>query len=292
MKTTKQLSLLLAFAIMVSCDIINPDEPVPAYLVIDSYTFETNYGTEGTNSEKFSEVWVYAGAEFLGAFEIPCVVPIIANGATELSLRPGIKNNGMSSTRRTYPFIEPFDINIDMYPLEFDTVRPEFRYRENLVINNLEDFEQGCIFTAESSSQSTMERITDPSIVFEGAGCGEGLLLEGENVLRVVSNEQQLNLPSNKLTWLEMNYKSNNSFAVGLYAVTSASIDKEYLVILNPTTDSAGFDQWNKIYIEMTSVTAAYANASHFEMFIECIRDGSVDEVKLHVDNLKMIHFE
>lgn len=292
MKTTKQLSLLLAFAMMVSCDIINPDEPVPAYLVIDSYTFETNYGTEGTNSEKFSEVWVYAGAEFLGAFEIPCVVPIIANGATELSLRPGIKNNGMSSTRRTYPFIEPFDINIDMYPLEFDTVRPEFRYRENLVINNLEDFEQGCIFTAESSSQSTMERITDPSIVFEGAGCGEGLLLEGENVLRVVSNEQQLNLPSNKLTWLEMNYKSNNSFAVGLYAVTSASIDKEYLVILNPTTDSAGVDQWNKIYIEMTSVTAAYANASHFEMFIECIRDGSVDEVKLHVDNLKMIHFE
>lgn len=292
MKTTKQLSILLAFAMLMSCDIINPDEPIPAYLVIDSFSFETDYGTEGTDSEKFSEIWVYAGAEFIGAFEVPCVIPIIANGATELSLRPGIKNNGIAATRRTYPFIEPFDVNIEMYPLEFDTLRPTFQYRENLVINNFEDFEQGCIFTAESSSQSTMERITDPTIVFEGSGCGAALLEDGQNVIRVVSNEQQLNLPSNKLSWLEMNYRSNNSFAVGLYAVTSASIDKEYLVILNPTTDDAGIDQWNKIYIEMTSITSSYASASHFEMFIESIRDSEVGEVKLYVDNLKMVHFE
>ncbi|MFM1931139.1 MAG: hypothetical protein RL226_442 [Bacteroidota bacterium] len=292
MKTTKQLSYIAACLFMVSCDLINPEEPLPAYLVIDDYTFTTSYPSEGSASEKFSEIWVYAGAEFLGAFEVPCVVPIIADGEVEISLRAGIKNNGIASTRKVYPFIEPYNVTVDMRPLEKDTIRPSFAYRENLVIVNAEDFEQGCIFTAESSSQSTMNRITNQLHVFEGNGCGEGLLLDGTSVLRIVSNEQQFELPANKLSWLEMNYKSNNSFAVGLYAVTSASAEKEYLMVLNNTVDETGVAQWNKIYIETTAITSGYANANYFELFFEMIRDTNVDESALYLDNIKLIHFE
>ena len=274
------------------CDLFDPVEPTPAFIVIPSFNFETDYPTEFTDSEKFTEVWVYANDQVIGAYDLPAEIPILETGETELEFIPGIKNNGIASTRRQYPFIENDRRWITLEPGKLDTIIPEFRYKDNVTIINADDFEVGTVFTVNEGSQGSINRVTNNDLVFEGDGSGFGFLSEGENTLKMITNEQQYDLPKNRLSWLEMNYKCNNSMAVGIQAVSQSTVESQYIIILNPTTNAANQAEWNKIYIELSPTVATYQNAAHFELVIDAVRDqDNTGEIEVFLDNLKLVHF-
>lgn len=293
MKTT-HYSTLIALAMLLTlsaCNLINPEEQVPAYLYIPDFNFTTNEGTEGTDSEKISEIWVYTNAVNLGAYELPARVPILDDGAVSLSARAGIRNNGISATRIVYPFYEPFDITLDLERGVIDTIIPQFTYKENLAFPLNVDFEEFAVFAAESDSEADFERITDEELVFEGVGCGYAHIGPDQTIFRASTNEQQLVLPQTDEVFLEMNYKSNNTFAVGLYAINSAGSSKNLAVIINPTNDDNGIPQWNKIYIELSPITSATPSATEYEIYLESIKEAGNSEAHLYFDNIKVVHY-
>ena len=62
---------LFALIFMSSCELYNPAEPTPAYIHIDKFILNTAYLTEGSNSHKITDAWVYIDDQLLGCFELP-----------------------------------------------------------------------------------------------------------------------------------------------------------------------------------------------------------------------------
>ena len=80
-------------------------------LQIDSVSLDTNYYEQGSNFKAITDAWVYVDDGLIGAFELPATIPVLAEGKHKLEIRPGIKLNGISSTRAPYPFYQPITYN-------------------------------------------------------------------------------------------------------------------------------------------------------------------------------------
>ena len=102
------LTMLLPIALVwQGCNIINPVEPLPTYIHIDSFKFQPNPSLVGLNlptTHAISNVWVYYNDNPVGEFDLPCTIPIIATGSQQVQLFPGIIVNGLNSLTGIYPF--------------------------------------------------------------------------------------------------------------------------------------------------------------------------------------------
>lgn len=87
---------------------------IPAYLSIDSVFVNTNYQTQGSASHKITDIWVYLNDDFIGAFELPVKIPILKQGNHKITIKAGIKVNGIANTRTAYPFYTEYSQYIDL----------------------------------------------------------------------------------------------------------------------------------------------------------------------------------
>lgn len=282
--------MLAALAVLIAgCSLFEP-EPLPAYLIIPELQFTTDYSTQGTESHRITEVWVFANARMVGAYELPATVPILADGPTDLQLFPGIKNNGKATFRQIYPLIGDVAVNKVLEPLRKDTIVPHFTYRPNASIILVDDFETANVFRLDDNVQGTMEPIAEPSLVFEGERSLHLSLSETEVITRIKTNEQQYQLPGNRLSWLEMNYRCDNTMAVGLEANGPSGTQREFTVVLGPTTGTSGVPEWRKVYIELLPIVSVFPGST-FELVIEAVKDQNNSTANLWFDNFKIVYF-
>jgi hypothetical protein len=280
---------LFCLLIFASCNLINPDEPEPAFIYVDEFTFSTSPG-EGTSNQKFTEVWAYANDQVIGIFDIPAQIPVLDKGNTNLSFFPGIKNNGLSSTRISYPFAQGYRVTRNLQPLKTDTIRPEFKYFEGLYINQKDwDINTPSLIPL-STNQGELLIEDNEANVFEGERCGYFHLPAGQSIL-TFKDDENLDLESGVVSFLEINYSCNNKFAVGLIS-REGTVDRRNLaVVINPTTEGSTNPVWNKIYIDLGVIVKDNATAAHFEVYFEAIPDTPGSEIDLYLDNIKLIHF-
>jgi hypothetical protein len=69
MKLFHQRFLLFTFlSLTLSCGITGEDAvTVPAYICVPSFTFQTDSVIEGSNNEKFTDMWIFDGWQIIGA---------------------------------------------------------------------------------------------------------------------------------------------------------------------------------------------------------------------------------
>jgi len=127
--------------------------------------------------------------------------------------------------------------------------------------------------------------------VFEGSGSGFISVTEDFPIYRGGTNSQ-LQLNAGSRIFMELNYKSNNSFAVGIQANPVSSFNKELALIINPTIQVDGVYQWNKIYIDLSWAVGANMAANSFDLYIESVKDEGVVASELFLDNIKVIQYE
>ena len=141
----KDLKIILLIActtlLSIGCDIINPEEPLPTLIYIAEPSFQVRNAQEGTANQNITEFWVTANGDFLGAYPVPSVVPILASGNIDLKIQAGTRDNGISATPELYPFFKDFTISTTLEALERDTVRPTFFYDEGTEFVFSEGFE-------------------------------------------------------------------------------------------------------------------------------------------------------
>jgi hypothetical protein len=272
------------------CTLFDPEEPLPAYLIIPEFNLVTNPITEGTNSEAISEVWVYVNAQMVGAYEVPATIPVLDFGAKSVQIFAGVKNNDNPRSRLIYPFYLDHVETVDFQPLKYDTIVPEFRYRPNSTIRLVDDFEAANVFIIDVSSQGSMERSNDADLVFEGNRSLHVSLNEDETIVRIKTNEQQYNLPQNRLCYLEVNYRTDNSVAVGLEANGNFGSRREFSAILNPRANGVTVTEWRKIYVDLAGITSIFPSAT-YEVVFECVKDPGNTTANFWLDNIKIVHF-
>lgn len=286
--------LLPALLLLTACDIIDPEEDIPAYLYVPDFTLTTNAITEGSASEKITDVWLSVDGDFLGAYTLPALIPLLEVGERNIVLQAGIKDNGINATPDIYPYYQDFRLARTLIPDMVDTLRPAIRYRNDVQFAFIENFEGNSqIFQDVRRGSLNQIQITDAE-VFEGNGAGLISLDSSMSILEVATNSRFANLASRSpFVYLEVNYKSDVPVVFGLIGNDRNGLPSQEIIILNP-----GFspkEEWNKIYFNLSFILAEMGKEEYqvvFQAFIP-IENGQLSRNKANVwlDNIKLLHF-
>ena len=271
--------LLASLLTLGSCEVINPEEDIPSYIHIQSIDLVTDPGQEGSDAHKITDAWVYVDDELVGTFELPATFPVLKSGEHTIKIRAGIKSNGISSTRMQYPFYNVYSTTANLQPGQTLTINPVVEYFDGTVFQWIENFDNtGTTINNGPFPSDTM--LTQQSFdVFEGAQSGVVYLDATRNVFFASSANAYSNLPKGEArTWLELNYKTNNAFKVGIIA---NNLVHESLTI-NPNMN------WNKIYVDLSPQVSSY-NGPHI-IFISMVKSSDVANPYLFLDNIKLVH--
>ena len=86
--------------------------------------------------------------------------------------------------------------------------------------------------------------------------------------------------------FVELNYKCNTAVQVGVFANYNQNpVIEVPIFTINPK------NEWNKIYIDLTSAIISTQNANSHKVFISMRRDvNSTEMAELHIDNFKLIY--
>ncbi len=276
-----------------SCSLFDKKEQMPSYLIIDSVGINPNYADYGTSNQNVSDVWVYANDQLIGCFELPAKIPILAEGKNRITVLAGIKVNGISATRATYPFYAAANYECNLSPDSAIRLKPIFDFDISSQVTFNEDFESaGVLFEKSIGSDTTVTSTSNLADVYTNTQD----LTEVSNYSGVINlNSEKDNfeietingypLPKNgTYIFLEMNYKCTTPVVVGTKAIYSSSVNKNPLIVLNPTTT------WKKIYINLTVSVSSEINATSFKIFFAGALRSASTEDKVLIDNVKLIH--
>lgn len=290
MKSSKLISYLIIIPITIgihSCEIINPEEDIPSYIHINYIQLQINDSIkEGTSSHKITDAWVYIDDELLGAYELPVTFPVLKEGKHILKVKAGIKVNGIADTREKYPF---YDFSIDTINLikgSIIEVNPVVQYFQGITFAWIEDFETGNSLTKTNSSDTAIQLVdADTSIGYLGNKSAAIYLDSAHTFYVSTASPGQFELPKGSPVYLEINYKCNNEFAVGIFKNTSSqSIQLQPSLYINPS------NKWNKIYVSLTNDVKAQTDAVSYEVYFGVIKEESVPYPEIYLDNIKLVY--
>jgi hypothetical protein len=270
-----------------SCDVINPEEPKPTIIHLKPFDFQIEPG-QGSGTNKITETWAYANGSFLGAFTPPVDIYYLEQGQTRLTLYPGIRNNGIASAPIQYPifavdsfqFLAGEEVEIDIQPVT--------AYKPGTVFSLIADFELSNLFTDNRDTVSASSLIRSSVDVFEGEYAGQMVLSQQANFIEVGHAVPMSGLPADgkKPTYLEMRYKSEIEFSIGVLAIElDGQSYSNFFYLVRPSPE------WNMLYIELTDQIAASATPAYKILFRSLYPSGSPEpEYNIFLDNIKVVH--
>lgn len=290
-------SLFIAsmFALMTfsSCNNFEGSQEIPAYIHVDTFLLTTNYEIEGAASHKITDVWLYIDNNLQGCYEMPATIPVLERGKHKITIYPGIKLNGISSTRTINPFYKPYIIEeLELEEKVIDTIHPSTTYyskdESTLEFAFKDDFERQ-IFVEDSNGSDTAIIRTDRDAPerwddeFNNSHYS-GYVWLGDTINNFCFTSTELrDLPNQgNSIFLEIDYKCTEVFEVGLYAKIS-QMEIIPLVYVNPSPT------WNKIYINIGPTITDTKDAEYFKFYIAGMIDKN-SEAEYYFDNLKLVY--
>jgi hypothetical protein len=281
-------SLLLFPFVFNSCHLFEPPSDIPSYIHIDSIGFTSDPFTQGSNSHKITDAWVYVDQNLLGVYELPATFPVLASGTHEIDIKAGIMIDGIASSRGTYPFYTIYTQNVNLIKDNIDTIKPIVTYYPVTNFTWMENFENASISLSvppDYKNSDTLVAINSSQGAFEGNFSEELYLLNSSSAFMCTS-DTFFSLPTDgRIVYLEMNYKTENTIGVGVVPIgLSTFFNPDTVLQIKPSAS------WNKIYVDLTSVVGVYPNAIGFKIFFGGYLDPGVINPHIYFDNLKLIH--
>jgi hypothetical protein len=286
---------LLVIVVVSGCKKIYPDPDIPSYIYLSEFTYEANAAvdTSGSKSSSIENVWVYANNQFIGAFVLPAKIPILEKGNVSLSIRPGIKQNGIANTRISYPFYKPFTDTLELYPDSVTPITLKTSYFDYIKLPFNEYFEKNTI-NFEQYTSGVGVKIKRSSTMSkdycEGTDSGE-ILLTGKDSLFDIQSTRSFLLPiGGREVYLEINFKSPIPFDFGLVSTSFTGTTKSVIYTFNPSYDDNGVLIWKKIYIDMAPVITQNSSATGHRIYFKGSQSSTAAPARIFLDNIKVVH--
>ena len=288
MKQVYTVFLLFCLLAFLGCNIINPSEEEASYIQIDSVNVITDVAIQGSNAANISDAWIYVDGQLIGAFELPCRIPVLQSGKHKVSIGAGVQLNGSSSLRTPYLFYRFHEQeNVNLEPGQTTNISPTFSYFDSLTFAFKANFDDlsGNKLTSTSSSDTSLSLCNDPARVFEGAGSCLVELFRDSGFVDFQMIDP-VSLPKGGANvFMEINYKNNTDLLVGLRSYYSdASTKEEQVITLRPT------DSWNKVYINLTRQVSSQINAINYRIFFQTSKRSGSEPLEVLIDNFKIIY--
>ena len=286
----KKITYLILILAIFSCK-KEDKNGIPAYIKIDKISVidtTINSSTSDTSTYKsVTDAWVSINGINKGVHELPAIFPVLDKDNVEVRVYAGIKDNGIASTRVSYPFYYSYTQSIKLTPDSITIINPTVAIKEN-INGQFDDFDNSYSFNYDSCCFHRLDN---------GPYGNYGSLTLSESIssTEISYSNNPLNLGDNyndvpqqgSPTYLELDYKNNTQFLVGIYINFPNSPTLEVdLLWVNPKED------WNKIYINLTKIVSESIGAENFSVFIKMQRDSNLDENKLYFDNIRIIHYQ
>lgn len=306
MKSLRYIFLLAIVLLSFSCKKFKGSQEIPAYLRIEPWSLTTNYELEGAATEAITDAWVYLNGNLHGCFEfknhkdgVYALLPVLEKGEKSLQLYPGVKMNGIASTRIQYPFYQPYKIKHTFVEGEIGTVAPTTKYYSidtatTMHFKLMEDFEEinNIKFSRLDSTYAELNQIShrtnpnawmDPLDTINHYRSGHVHVGDSIKRFRIVTGELA-NLPAaGGYVIMEMDYKCDKDILVGMYVMSAQNglQDKELYYV-------KASDTWKKIYINFSPTVTDNYNALYFKIYIGGNVSGD-ETADFYFDNIKLI---
>ncbi len=274
MNINRIIAILLIISI-ISCK-KSSDNDIPSYITIGNFTLD------GNSTHNITDAWVYIDDNLQGVYEIPANFPVLAQGPHKLRVKAGIKDNGIAGNRIPYPFYSSYIIDEQTFnPETTISITPVVSYLENATLDDkAEDFDgNGLNLETDSATFSI-----DDEMPLDG---NYGVITLTDSILLTeLTTKEFSDLPqAGAPVYLELDYKCNTQFLVGVYInFPQSSILQKDLLWVRPK------DEWNKIYINLTSTISEGVGADSFKIFIGMQRDFTMESNTIHLDNLRIVY--
>ncbi len=291
----KQFFLFVIAGLMLnSCIKNNPD---PSWIEITPWTLVANSNSQyptGELTHSFSDAWVYVNDELIGVFQVSDTVkiPVLKSGAVNIKIYPAIRNNGVSATKKTYPFVERYEINTTLVQNQTLQINPVTRYSPTVRFA-IEDFEDPAIkLVNDPNSATQMSQGNDPAILKWGNYYGFVNLNQADTTWIAYTNFESVNeanLPRGQEVYLEIDYYNTNNVVTGLLWISTSSIKNNTNYQLNDQDPSTV--KWKKIYIDLKELVSNAPAGNYFEQSFSAMLDVGDTEGLIVIDNIKVVHF-
>lgn len=276
MKPSLFCYLIISCVLITSCKKDNLKAPEASFLVANP-SLITNPSTQGSNTHKITDMWLYVNNQFQGCFAAGQIMPIVASGSANVKLFAGIKNNGIADTRQPYFFYKSVEYNLSIEAGKTYTVNPAFEYISSANFAFTDNFDNGSFFIPSQNA-------ADSTIEFRSLNAFGG---SGKSVFMSMSDAKPVSLMvtagyhfvplSGDAVYLEMDYKCNQDITVGVISGT----EQRFVIGLNPTTG------WNKIYIDLRTAINTQPTSNFCKFYITATKATATPEI--YIDNVKVI---
>jgi hypothetical protein len=211
---------------------------------------------------------------------------VLYKGIHNLTIIPGIKRNGIATTRVTYPFYNSITKSVNFTPDSTISVGIiKTTYFSTTKFAWKEAFEDVSL-SIDTTHQSKVELVLTPSgsvLTFEGLHSGMIQMNDSNNFFEVITHSY-FPIPSAPV-YLEMNFNTNTTFQAGVFIYTS-----DYIVYQAPILNLAPTNnKWKKIYIDLTTTLNSYLNSTSFKVFLGGFKDSGIANATVLIDNLKIV---
>jgi hypothetical protein len=277
-----------------ACEIINPEEDIPAYVHIKSFQFNTNPIAEGSAAHSITDAWVFVDNVFLGTYNLPATLPVLATGNQEIRVSAGILDNGIAALPEIYTMYQEYRTTVELAANEEDTIQPVTFYQSNLnfLLQPQEGFESAGLLIGEDLDGNPMSNLlrTDQE-VFEGEFSGHIHLNSDQPSIETGSVRfENVTFPIGATVYLELNYKTDVTVVFGVIAYDSFGqrVFAEFNKGVNPK------DSWNKIYFNFTEEILSFAGSDQVAFYQFCLHSQlgtGEEEGNIYLDNIKWITF-
>lgn len=278
------IAFLFLTTLLLGCIKNNPD---PSWIQINEWTLVDNPDAPiGELTHNFSNVWVYVDNEFIGIFEVPCKIPVLKEGSKSITLLPTILNNGISATKKAYPFVSEFKTTVDLIKNETVTINPTTSYYST-VHYAIEDFESiDMHIVSDQESQTDMLQMVDPTNPANKVG---RVLLDDFTNKWIAYWDESLVLTSGNEVYLEFDYYNTNQINTGMIAIDS---DGSSQVIDNITVSDQKPSEvkWKKIYIDLKDLVRNSGAIEFLQTFQATLDEGDSQGL-IYLDNIKVIYY-
>lgn len=267
---------------------------VPAYLDIDSVSVVSHSG-QGNNIHQITAVQIYANAEYLGLFELPCKVPVLKSGAIKIECYPYVKLNGKNNQWAPYRILKTSDTILNFNPQKHSSYNPTFKFRTETYFRLEEDFSDGnskLIPIPKLTLGDTMgveERPFDLSDRFKSAN-NKVFVAKFENTdtakyMDIATFDSYFGIPVDGRS-IQLEYDINCDLPVQLSLVRTINGVPELLPFLYM---NATGKKWKRFYVDISPEIAGFDPGLSIQLVFSINKpSGFINNREILIDNLRL----